>query len=882
MALVFRWPFVGRGEELRLIRETMAVGAGIVLAGVPGVGKTRLAYEAVRGADPDRYIGRWTAATAATAPIPFGALAPLLPAGLPGSAERVNVLRAAADALVAGCGDRRLILGIDDAHLLDATSAALIRQLAEGGRCFVLASIRSGEPAPAPVTALWKEEITPRLELQPLSQPETHDVLVAALGGHVDGATSRRLWRAARGNMLLLRELVVAGLDCGALTEVAGVWRWEGPWVVAPRLAELVTERMGRLAEAEQQVLEIVAHGEPLSTDLLAVLADPAAVDAVEDKGLLCMRHDDARVQARLAHPLYGDVLRARCPALRARTLRRRLADAVEATMSDSPQDLLRIVTWRLDAGAPVRTEQLTAAARRAFAVLDLPLAERLALVAFEQDATPSAGEVLWRVLFLMQRNAEVEDLMARLAGLAMTDEERGRLTIGRAYNLFYGLDRPEATLGVLGEARDAITDATWRYEIDFHETLVRLFLGDVTAAEREIASILRRSDLSARVRAQALVAHGMALTHLGRPLEATPVLERAAGPIAAFADEVPWVAATCPLYLGYAQLFNGNLTAAEAAATDLYGQAAETDWEFALRLACGLRSEVARLRGQVRTSARWAREGARMYARQARSFFRSYVVGELAHAEALAGNGPAAAAALAEADRTRYHSEEVMRPWIELARPWVCVANGDRSRGVELALTAAADARDRQEAGFEAFALHDAARLGAARAVTDRLRELADSGRSDLVVLLAGHAAATARGDPDALESAGAAFAETGAALLAAESYAQAANAHQKSGRTASATRMRAHAGRLLRHCEGARTPALTDIVAPQLTPRELDIARLAADGLSTQQIAVRLVISRRTVDNHLHQVYSKLGINGRSGLAGLLGRGTPPAGDE
>jgi DNA-binding CsgD family transcriptional regulator len=58
----------------------------------------------------------------------------------------------------------------------------------------------------------------------------------------------------------------------------------------------------------------------------------------------------------------------------------------------------------------------------------------------------------------------------------------------------------------------------------------------------------------------------------------------------------------------------------------------------------------------------------------------------------------------------------------------------------------------------------------------------------------------------------------------------------------------------------------------APDLTPRERDVAKLAATGMSNREIAERLVLSKRTVDNHLHQVYAKLGISGRAELSELL----------
>jgi DNA-binding CsgD family transcriptional regulator len=72
---------------------------------------------------------------------------------------------------------------------------------------------------------------------------------------------------------------------------------------------------------------------------------------------------------------------------------------------------------------------------------------------------------------------------------------------------------------------------------------------------------------------------------------------------------------------------------------------------------------------------------------------------------------------------------------------------------------------------------------------------------------------------------------------------------------------------------CEGAHTPGLTQATpAAVLTDRELEIASLTAVGLSNREIADRLVLSTRTVDNHLHRIYAKVGASHRAELASLL----------
>ena len=82
-----------------------------------------------------------------------------------------------------------------------------------------------------------------------------------------------------------------------------------------------------------------------------------------------------------------------------------------------------------------------------------------------------------------------------------------------------------------------------------------------------------------------------------------------------------------------------------------------------------------------------------------------------------------------------------------------------------------------------------------------------------------------------------------------------------RRSGRTA--RELRATGGRVRKHTTNLPT---------QLTARETQIARLAGDGLSNPEIATQLFMSPRTVEYHLHKVFTKLDISSRNQIHGVL----------
>ena len=74
------------------------------------------------------------------------------------------------------------------------------------------------------------------------------------------------------------------------------------------------------------------------------------------------------------------------------------------------------------------------------------------------------------------------------------------------------------------------------------------------------------------------------------------------------------------------------------------------------------------------------------------------------------------------------------------------------------------------------------------------------------------------------------------------------------------------------LREGPSPTVAASDDGSAGVLGQREVDVARLVAEGLSNKEIGARLFISERTVESHVRNILNKLGFNSRTQIAGWM----------
>jgi len=862
---------VGRQRELSQLTAAIAAGRGAVITGPSGVGKTTLALSGAAWAEQRGMAHRRVSATRASQRLPFGAFASFSPPerrDVDSSRDDLGeVLGRYARAMVQEAEGLPLLVFVDDAHLLDNGSAILVHQMALTHAATVLATVRAGEVLPDPVVSLWKDGPAERIEIGVLDDETIEGLLVSALGGPIDAAAVRELAARSRGNPMFLRELVSGALGTKALVDAGGLWRLQGALLPTVRLVELVALRLGDLTQTERSVLELLALGEPLGPAELAQSVEPAAVDAVEGKGLITSATDGARIEIRLAHPVYGDVVRAGISARRERAISRSLAEVSEAVGARRLGDPLKVASLRLVGGGG-SAELLVSGALVARARHEYSLTERLARAAIDAGAGFEARFVAAEAAHFRGRPDQAEQELVALVPQATTDAEKARAALLRFDNVFMG-QFPD--FRIIDETLTDITDRFWRDELENR----RLFVTAIVSGPRKT---MEMAPTRSRLLDPALrVAVVYALVRFGRLDEAIEQLTPPPGADPVPEPDEPWHQWMLFGNRVAALIYAGRLVEAADLLAVAYGAVVDHPASEARAFVADWLAVLHLEQGRPLSAFRRASESYTLYQQLGRSILAGRAYAVAAHALAMTGSAEQAAETVDLLDAVSPPIFRNFRTAVLQTRAWAAVAAGDLPNA-RLCLEEAADCGE--EVGHllgATSALHGLARLGQASQVAARLEGLAAQVDGEFVVARAAYANAVASRDSQALREVSRTFETLGAILYAAEASVEAAAASRHSGRSRDAAADEHRAAQLLSRCEGATTPVVNTVTArARLTPGELDAAVQAAAGRSNKQIAADTHISVRTVENHLQRVYEKLGVSSRRDLADAL-RGQP-----
>ena len=122
-------------------------------------------------------------------------------------------------------------------------------------------------------------------------------------------------------------------------------------------------------------------------------------LELLDRAGLLTVRLDGRRQTVTFAHPLYGEILRARMPALIRRRLLLEHADCLDAHGARRREDAIRAATARLEVSGSAELDLLVRAARLARYGQDFTPVERLGRAALRDGMTPEVGLLVGEAL---------------------------------------------------------------------------------------------------------------------------------------------------------------------------------------------------------------------------------------------------------------------------------------------------------------------------------------------------------------------------------------------------------------------------------------------------------------------------------------------------
>jgi DNA-binding CsgD family transcriptional regulator len=467
-------------------------GGALFVVGEAGLGKTTVLEAARKLACPDIRVG-WGCGDAREASLPCGLFAAVLdalegPRNLldpPGTGPAGGDVRAARFGGVLrwleATATEPALLAFDDLHWADPDSLALVsflvHRISRSARLpiAVLGGLRPWPPAAAELaTALAYDGYAAVERLAPLSRDAGAKLLMARLGGPISGAVSRTALELCGGNPLLLEQVAAAlerGEDVGTLTRTGKaasrtkivLARFAGVPPVALRCAQAASVLGTRF---RPELATVVAQLNDREADI--------ALDALCRTGLVCPETEtETETAAQFVHPLFRQALyddlavpvrtRLHARAFTALTARGLHGEALDhALRADLTGDdgairaMAHAGMTALRSGAPARaTRYLQAAVRaageEAGADVLLALAESLLVAGYPGEAIP----VCYRLRAEQQLTPAQRVTTLRILGRAFsaTGAHHDSTTcFAQARELAEGHD-PAATIEVLLDA---------------------------------------------------------------------------------------------------------------------------------------------------------------------------------------------------------------------------------------------------------------------------------------------------------------------------------------------------------------------------------------------------------------------------------------------
>ena len=838
-----------------------------VLVGLPGSGR-RVLVDRIRDAVADEL---WRVLRiAGTGSRPLEALT--LAGHLPTAAGRVATVAAAAEGLADAAGTGPCLLIVEDADHLDDVSAAVIAAVLERTDVTVLATTRPPFPRPGALEQLLRRRESTAAWVPALPFEEMQRLLAEVLGGDLDPDAAARIYALSGGLPGIAHAIAVEARRAGRVTLFDGRWR-AGREIWTPALAVQVARLTQGLPEVERDALWTLAELGTVDLDSARQLVPWPVFAGLDDAGLLQFVEAAEVPLVALFPPLLAEHYRQSGRGARGWEAASRVART-----HDGDAGALREATRR----AVVASQTVGSTSAEAAAILGRLMraqATREVVRTRENwERTPSDATALDYVHALLEEGRDLD--------LIDLDPIEQVLAARRALPT-----RGPAHVRVEAAAWEATYRAFIRHDLDAAFSVIEETIAAVPESSVALRATQAHLALVMGVRADLPELPPPGAEHLLGLTGQSPhdVVRMVRGEILISSNR------TDDAQIEFSQVSFADPLLADRDALVPLARVCAGDIDAALDDA-GRQLDIARGtldRAHIEPYAYVIALG--LYAQGRLASLRSHLTATFA-VGATAPLRPASragllslGASLALIEQNFASAQSFIRqvealdlpgaPFpltrIEPAAAALAMMRGeDGDRATQRAWERVDELIDN---GQVLAALLDGARLidlHLDEERTARLVPLARAGQGRMMPLLAAYLEAALERSPDglltaadALWAAGHRLHATRASVLAITSLRAAGDVERATEESAALRGRVSMAGEDLQLLvPSASTPAA------ELTTREREIATLVAGGMSNRDVAARLHVSERTVDNHVYRIFRKLGIASRDDLAVLL----------
>ncbi|MFF1747882.1 LuxR C-terminal-related transcriptional regulator [Streptomyces mirabilis] len=868
--LLQEWPFIGREEVVRDFDAALDNPdcRAFVITGEQGIGKTRIAEECRRRAQNHGYSSGTAAVSSPEAP-PFTPLAHILPCTFQASQpiqSFKSILHALGQTVAKPSGDhQRYVLLVDDMALLDTASVSLIDQLLKAEAVFLITTLEQEREINPITSSIIYNDAAWRVKVGPLEKREVDTILTQLLGAAVEPKALEELYKVSEGKILYLRELLIGSLGAQEVVFDGELWQIGIEHASTPVLADLVRVRMSRLEERSCEFLKILSlcHG-------VSSLGYEREAHELEQSGLVVARRAGRREHVELAHPIYGEVLRAQMTSYEERDLLAKRIDLIKRAGARRKGDLQSIASWKLTANGTAEASELIKGALIATGSHDYAMVHTLASAALGADGGYWPRLLMAVALYELGNPEQAFQLLKEAFFRAESDDQRVQVSLMITRLMIWGFAETSEALELNTGAMSKVHTPEARAALKAARGVMLFVAGEPREAIASLTGIAEVPNIF--IRSIGLAAYAASSIATGQTVKGLEISQKAYAERLNISEEAVLPHPAQYMWsITFALEEAGHLQEAYARGLQAWQSAVSDNEPEAMAWTASQLSRCALLQGHPVTARRWAAQAAAIARRHSWKLSRHQALVRVAEAAALLQDIDSARKALSRADGLPCTGP--FRSEMCLGKVWLEAALGNLEEARSILIRAANAAHEDGHLASEFRLLTDLCRLGGSKAATDRIGKLSEISDGALSKVRARYSFAVLRESPDELLEASRELGDAGADLLAAESAYAAYVALMRRGDSRRGAMMKNIASSFAEKCQGARTPGILSSTVPILTKRETEIAMLVSQGLSTAEVAERLVISRRTVDNHLQNIYNKLGITSRRSLRTALG---------